>query len=336
MPAILFDLAVVLSIVYCGWLGYDKGLVVCSAVAAQLIASSYFAMLLFEFTAGTSLSWFEESARLFIPDGFDSQGWFVFLFLAGLMWGTVAALYLYVLPQLLACDFQTFPLIDRIGGGLAGGYAGSILVGMVLITLSSCPVAAAFPIPVQNMAFDCGSWLIRSFEGLAGDPSNGRSLVIYGEPTNNLAGVNTLLGSENWVDRDEDGEFDPVVDVYYDADGDESYSDELRFDDLDGDQSRRIGLLEKYQLGRWNQDLLVAGQAIKQKPAALTKAEKPKPITAKPDQATDEDPFMKLLTNPRQSKPTVNPEKQAQPQATARESKATTEPQPPDDQNLPF
>lgn len=300
MPSILFDLAVIAAVLYCAWLGYDKGFVICAAVAAQLLACSFLSLLLFEFLAGPSLGWFEEAARLFIPDGFDSQGWFVFLFLAGLMWLPIVALYIYILPELQACDFQTFPLVDRIGGGIAGGFTGYVAIGMVLVTLSACPLAAVFPIPVQRMVVEPGSWLLAAVGGFARDYNDGKSVVIYGEPAQDLTGVNTLIAKENWVDRDGDGKFDSFVDVFYDVDGSESYTEELRFDDLDSDQSRRIGLIEKYKLARWNYDLLTDAQTIRRKtPAPNQEPETPTVVATETKPAAEDDPLASLLAKPR-------------------------------------
>ena len=52
------------------------------------------------------------------------------------------------------------PMIDRIGGGLAGGLAGVAFAGSLLIALSMLPMPAALRLNANSMALDAGSKML--------------------------------------------------------------------------------------------------------------------------------------------------------------------------------
>jgi uncharacterized membrane protein required for colicin V production len=76
----------------------------------------------------------------------------------------VAVGFHVALQKLIAGRTARLPtLIDKIGGGLAGGLAGVSFAGAILIAFSMLPMPAAMRINTNGMALDAGSKMLRTF-----------------------------------------------------------------------------------------------------------------------------------------------------------------------------
>ncbi len=276
MPAIVIDLAVLLALLYCVWLGADKGLVLSAATGVEILWSLVVALLLHESIAGTIGGGVEKAIGPFLPRGVAYEAYAVFFAFAGMLWGLLACLWLTVHQRLIASDFETLPLADRIGGGIAGGMAGMLLVGAILLTWSTCPLLSGMRFPAAGMNFDVGRVVLGTVGGFMADYHEGRSVVLYGEPvaSRSESHPQLALASETWFDRGEAGDINEAEDSFFDLDDDGSFTKDLYYLDLDDDGSRRVGLVEKYVIGRWDGYL-----ASNSRP--LPAAERPEPTVVR-------------------------------------------------------
>jgi uncharacterized membrane protein required for colicin V production len=76
----------------------------------------------------------------------------------------VAVGFQFALQKLIAGRTARLPtLIDKIGGGLAGGLAGVSFAGAILIAFSMLPMPAAMRINTNGMSLDAGSKMLHTF-----------------------------------------------------------------------------------------------------------------------------------------------------------------------------
>lgn len=311
MMGIVIDAVVVLGILYCAWLGSDKGLFPSLAAGLLVFTSLACAIVFHEVLADVIGNGIVEAAGALMPMGFMVQKWFGFLLFVGIFWGLLVVLWVYVMPLVTDAELDTLPLIDTFGGAIAGGFSGLLFIGSILITASITPF-----VPFATPTVDIGRTALRTAGRFAGDFHEGRSLVLYGEPATrdglplSRADRDAQLTNESWFDAngtglDEKDDADP----FYDANGDGIYTKDLYYLDLDGDGGRRIGLLEKYTVGSWdwviaksrNRDELAGKKKTTQKPA--------QPSAAKPaDTVADRGPAKASAgTKPLVKEPTAPP-----------------------------
>jgi len=193
-------------------------------------------------------------AEPFLPQGTDYQ-WFAilvaFLVACWLPFG-LCVYFLQRGDEGGTLDIQ--PLADRLGGAVAGGLAGILIAGGVLVTLSIVPLPGLLKPAPGGMFFDAGSLVLRAVGRLAPEIHEGRSLVLDGEPASRSSSLSAKLTNEPWCDVDGDST-QTDKDRYRDVDGGGAYSKDLYFADVDGDGSRRIGILDKYVTGCWDSSL---------------------------------------------------------------------------------
>lgn len=285
MPAIVIDLMVLLALLYCVWLGADRGLVLSAATGVEILGSLVVALLLHESIAATIGGGVEKAIGPFLPRGIAYEAYAIFFAFAGILWGLLACLWLTVHQRLIESDFETLPLADRIGGGIAGGMAGMLLLGAVLLTWSTCPLFSSLRFPAAGMNFDVGRLALRTAGSFMGDYHEGSSVVLYGEPVASRSESHPQLGlaSETWFDRGESGDINEAEDSFFDLDDDGSFTKDLYYLDLDEDGSRRVGLVEKYVIGRWDSYL-----ASNSRP--LPSEEKPDPMVVSEPAVREERP----------------------------------------------
>lgn len=154
------------------------------------------------------------------------------------------------------------------------------------------PLLRGLKVPANRLFLDPGRLALEAGGRFAGDvhvdqAGNSRSLVLLGEPPSRESVRTARLSSEPWQDFDEDSACTDA-DLYFDVDGNASFTKDLYYEDLDGDNSRRIGLVEKYSIARWDANLIANDRDRPPPPAP--KAAPPKPAESKPVPPKPADP----------------------------------------------
>lgn len=255
MPAIIFDLVVLVVVLYLGWLGSAHGAFVAAVTLLEVLAALSLTILLYEPLAGFLAGFVDEQFGYILPDGFSVEAWAVFLSFAMLLWGTVALLWIFVHPKITPAGIPGYPPADMGGGFLLAACAGALTIGGALVTWSMCPVLGFLRVPAQHMFFDVGTLAIRTGGIFLGDFHEGRSLPVYGEPPSRESVGAARLASELAYDADANGTIDEQ-DGFFDADGNGVFTENLYYLDIDENRLRRVGMAEKYAAGRWDSSLV--------------------------------------------------------------------------------
>ena len=281
MPSYIIDLVILITIGYLGWLGTDRGIFEMAAIGLQLLVSLVLAVLLLEPAADLIGGGLEAAVAPFLPQDFPYQAWGTFLAFTLLFWVAFLTLWMNVHPRLMAGgDMKSLPIIEKIGGALIGGLMGVLLLGCGLVTLSMIPFLQGLKVNADRLYFDVGRSALRTAGGFTGDRHNGRSLILDGEPPSRESVPSAKLSSEPRYDLDEDGN-PSDADVFRDVDDNGTFTKDLYYEDLDSSGSRRIGLVEKYAVGRWDSYLEV-NDRDRPKPAVATKQPPTPPPSAQP------------------------------------------------------
>jgi hypothetical protein len=279
----MFDLLVIAAIVGCGWLGTQFGLVFASVAAMELFACVVFGTVAHEFVIDQIDNLVQATVGITLP-----QGWLYLVVYAGLVWGSFALLRYLFHRRDEQGDEPLNPLLDRVGGAVAGGIAGFVLAGAGLITLSMLPLLPGLKPAPHRMVLDAGGLVLRTAGAFAGSFQEGRSLLLEGEPPSRPSIQSARLTNEPWCDIDGDSAAGDA-DRYSDVDGSGSYSKDLYYTDLDGDGTRRVGLLDKYRTGLWDFPVLQYDrERPDQKKPEEPAPEEPKPAPPPPAPAAEE------------------------------------------------
>ena len=290
MPYPIFDLGVLIGILYLAWLGSAHGIYASAVTALELFVSLSLAVLLHEPIAGFLAPILQDNLGVFLPESVSIQAWSVFFSFALLMWGTMLTLWLVVHPKIVAAkEIKTIEAIDMAGGAVAAGFAGALFMGAAMVTWSMCPLLSFLRIPAQHMFLDVGKTALRTAGGFAGERHEGRSLVLYGEPPSRESAGSARLAGETWYDTDANNTQDEH-DPFYDADGNGTFTKDLYYEDVDGNRLRRVGLIEKYTVGRWDSQVLVANRDRPVKGPAKTAAKPAAPQPPPPSGQPGEPP----------------------------------------------
>ena len=250
MAGNVFDVMVLAALLYTAVLGSSFGTSMAACVAIEIYIAFSLAVLLHEPIAGF-LTPLLANLSAFLPDWVPLPAWTLFFTFAALFWGTLIALWTHVHPLVVGTQpAAKLHLADRIGGALAGWLAGTLLVGGMLVTVSMLPVGF-LKLPSRHMKLDVGQTALRGAGAFTGERHDGRSVVLYGEPPSEMDASQSQLASEWGHDSAGDGEVDDG-DPYFDADNNGVFTEALYYLDLDSDGRRRVGLLEKYVVGRWD------------------------------------------------------------------------------------
>lgn len=315
----LFDLLVVAAILGCAYWGWLVGLEAASIAALELLACLSVAVMLHEPLAGC-LHW----VFTLVVGDWIGGGWSILLAFALLAWGLFALVRMQLHRRADAGEdvvAEIDPLTDRLSGAVAGGLGGAVLAGGALVTLSMIPFLAGFKPSGDRMLLDVGKLVLRAAGQFAGDTHEGRALPLWGEPPSRISVPTAGLTSEPWFDADEDGAFSDA-DRFRDVDGNGTFTKDLYFTDVDADGMRRVGLIDKYVVGRWDGSLRSDDRP---RPAPA----KPAPAPAKPAPAPAKPAPALAKPAPAPAKPTPPP----QPAASAPEKppadKAAPPPAPP-------
>lgn len=316
MPAIVFDLGVLIGILYLAWLGSAFGIYSSAVTALELFISLSLAVLLHEPIAGFLAPILSDNLGMFLPDSVSFQAWSVFLAFGLLMWGTMLTLWLVVHPKIISTEIKSIEAIDMAGGAVAAGFAGALFIGAVMVTWSMCPLLSFLRIPAQHMFLDVGKTALRTAGWFAGERHEGRSLVLYGEPASRESVGSARLATETWYDTDTNSTQDDH-DPFYDVDGNGTFTKDLYYEDVDGNRLRRVGLIEKYTVGRWDSQVLVANRDRPVKGPAKTAAKPGQPPAPPPAPPPGEPPAPPVVAGADQKKPVAEePEGEEKPDAT--------------------
>lgn len=303
MPSIIFDLGVLIGILYLAWLGSAHGIYASAVTALELFVSLSLAVLLYEPISAFLAPILQDNLGVFLPDTVSMQSWTIFFVFALLMWGTMLALWLVVHPKIVATkEIKTIEAIDMAGGAVAAGFAGALFIGAAMVTWSMCPLLSFLRIPAQHMFLDVGKTALRTAGGFAGERHEGRSLVLYGEPPSRESVGSARLAGETWYDTDANNTQDDH-DPFYDADGNGTFTKDLYYEDVDGNRLRRVGLIEKYTVGRWDSQVLVANRDRPVKGPAKTAAKPAAPQPPPPPGQPGEPPPPAVAEGAEKKKP---------------------------------
>lgn len=155
---------------------------------------------------------------------------------------------------------QLPPTPDAIGGGVCGAVAGVIVAGTALVAWSILPVPARLRIDPAAMWLDAGTAALTIFARCAAADADARTVLLEGEPRAAGRAAGDRRASETFVDADGDGRHDDEEE-YLDADDNRVFSPRVLFRDVDADGRRRVGLLERYRLGRWDRVTVLPDEA---------------------------------------------------------------------------
>lgn len=294
MPAILFDFLVLVGLIYLAALGSTVGMYAAAIAALEMFIALAVAVLFHEPIAAFITPFVDDNLAFMLPDWLPLHAWILFLVFATLLWGTAAVLWFRVHPRLTGPAVENMSRLDQAGGAIVGWFGGMLTIGAALITLSMLPIGL-LQLPTRHMMLDVGSTALRAAGAFAGEHHEGRSVVLYGEPPSRESVGAARLANEAWLDVDGNRQRDDT-DPYFDSDGNGTFTKELYYLDVDGDRQRRVGLLEKYAVGRWDLAVSVGSRerterakvVVKQptdaatKPPAAQPSEQPTPAAQKP------------------------------------------------------
>jgi hypothetical protein len=287
MPGFIVDLAVLGAVLYVGWLGSDRGIFEMAAFGLQLLAAIILGVLLMEPLADLIGSGIESGIGPFLPEWISFEAWAVFLSFALLCWVPFLVLLVNVHPRFAGGgEMKSISTVEKIGGALVGGIDGLLVVGVILITLSLLPFFDGLKVNGNNVHFDVGRTVLHAASGFAGEWHEGRSLAMLGEPASRESVPEARLSSEPRCDSGEGGESSEVA-RFYDVDENGSFTKDLYYLDVDGSSSRRIGMVEKYVVGRWDGNVVIMDRdrpqpVSQQAPPANQQSEAAPPVRQAP------------------------------------------------------
>jgi hypothetical protein len=269
----VIDILVVVAALGFGYWGWLAGSIRATVAALEVVACLACAVVLHEWLAGGV----HGVLGLLFGDSIP-QGWSVLVAFAGLAWGVFALLRTQLHRQPAdEEDDEVDPLIDRLLGAVAGVAGGIVFVGGVLVTLSMLPLFEGLKPSGDRLLLDAGKLALVTTGQFVTEKHDGRVLPIWGEPPSRVAVLSAGLASDPWFDVNEDGVCGDE-DRYRDVDGNGTFSKDLYYEDVDRDGLRRVGLIDKYVVARWD-----AGLTSDDRPRAdLKKPAPPKPAPPAP------------------------------------------------------
>jgi hypothetical protein len=286
MFTLFANLIVLGSVGYFAWLGFQHGLCKAAIAAVAALVGVVWAVLLFEPLGGLLAAVSQMLLGPLVATDFPHQSWGFFLAFAIVFGGVMGLAWWRIAPLLEEGEMPVMPLADKLGGAACGGLGGILVVGAMLVMWSMVPLLNGLKVPAGRLLFDPGSMVLWTGGLFAGDfhvdqAGNARSLVVLGEPPSRESVRAARLSSEPWHDFDEDSTCTDA-DLYFDVDGNASFTKDLYYEDLDGDNSRRIGMLEKYMISRWDSNVNVNERDRPPPPAPKPAAPKPATPAATP------------------------------------------------------
>lgn len=149
-------------------------------------------------------------------------------------------------------DMRFRPMTDRVGGVLAGAFAGMLLGGALLVGWSMCEVPGTLRAETPSMHGDSGTRLIRAMLKLAGSDEASRLLLLDGDPWSRGSDGKVIRASEPFADVNDDWKRDEH-EPYLDHDRNGAFTMDQPVVDLPQGtpDTRDAGLLDRYRLSAW-------------------------------------------------------------------------------------
>lgn len=291
----IFDILVVVAGLGFGYWGWLVGSIRATVAALEVVACLACAVVLHEWLAGVV----HGVLGLLFGDSIP-QGWSVLVAFTGLAWGLFALIRTQLHRQPDDDDDEVDPLIDRLLGMVAGVAGGVVFAGGVLVTLSMVPLLEVLKPSGDRLLLDAGKLALITSGQFVTERHDGRVLPIWGEPPSRVSVLSAGLASDPWFDVNEDGVCTDE-DRYRDVDGNGTFSKDLYYEDVDRDGLRRVGLIDKYVVARWD-----SGITSDDRPRTDLKKPtppKPTPPTAAPSQEAAPQPPKAAPPNPAPVKP---------------------------------
>jgi len=273
----LLDILIVVAILGLAAWGWFAGCRAAVIAGLEVVVCLTLAVVFHEWLAGVLHS----AVTLAFGDSV-SVGWSVLVAFATLAWGSFGLLRTLHRPPADDDEAGIEPLVDRLAGAVAGAVGGAVFVGGLLVTLSMVPFLAGLKPSGDRMLVDVGKLALRTAGHSILERHEGSAVPLWGEPPSTRAVAAARLTSEPWFDADGDGVCGDA-DRYRDVDGNGTFSKDLFYVDVDGDGLRRIGMVDKYVVGRWDSGLVSEDRPRTDTPEAA-KAGQPGPV-AQPGQA---------------------------------------------------
>ncbi|MFM8893753.1 MAG: hypothetical protein ACKOTB_19475 [Planctomycetia bacterium] len=165
------DLLVAGAVLALAAFGYQNGLFL-AVLAGMHALATLVAALAFADPLAALLVTFEVPAGYAFPAAFGL-----------LAVGVAVAIRLAVGAYVPADVLRFAPGIDKLGGGLVGGLAGSIVAGIGLIAFSVAPVPDALRIDGTRLNYDLGTRMLRMFARCVEPDAQKRQILLDGEPS---------------------------------------------------------------------------------------------------------------------------------------------------------
>jgi len=178
-----------------------------------------------------------------------------------LLAGTAFGIRLLVGEYVPADVVRFAPLIDKIGGGLVGAVAGTIVAGIFLIACSIAPVPEAFRLDGATLGYDMGTKLLNTFARCVEPDDDKRNILLHGEPPNKdePGPVAPLPPPPEWSEPFGDLNGNKTYDVgepFDDTDENKVFTPRLPHKDSNVNGTRDIGLLERYRMNAWGEQVM--------------------------------------------------------------------------------
>jgi len=201
-----------------------------------------------------------------------------------LLAGTAFGIRLLVGEYVPADVVRFAPLIDKLGGGLVGAVAGMIVAGIFLIACSIVPVPEAFRLEGWKLGkYDMGTRLLTTFARCIEPDDINREILLNGElgsvappppPPAESEGTDVATEqqpappdpatppaitppewSEPFADLNGNKTYDDG-EPYIDTDKNQAFTARLSHKDENGNGIRDIGLLERYRMNAWGEQVM--------------------------------------------------------------------------------
>jgi hypothetical protein len=206
-----------------------------------------------------------------------------------LLVGTAFGIRLLVGEYVPADVVRFVPPIDKVGGGLVGAVAGMVVAGTFLIACSIAPLPEAFRLDGATLRYDMGTRLLKTFARCVQPDDEKRAILLDGEPGSVPSPLPVAVPESPGTDAEQPAPPEPTPleptppappppppppvwsepfadlngnktydegEPYIDTDTSQTFTARLVQSDVNGNGRRDIGLLERYRMHAWGQQVM--------------------------------------------------------------------------------
>lgn len=198
-----------------------------------------------------------------------------------LLVGTAFGIRLLVGEYVPAEVVRFAPPIDKVGGGLVGAVAGTVVAGTFLIAFSIAPVPEAFRLDGATLRYDMGTRLLKTFARCVQPDDEKRAILLDGEPGSVPSPLPVPVPETPGTDAEQPAQPEPTPpppppppvwsepfadlngnetydegEPYIDTDTSQTFTARLVQSDVNGNGRRDIGLLERYRMHVWGTQVM--------------------------------------------------------------------------------